>query len=217
MNKELTMNKLSFGEIETTAKHLLVAFTVLFLTACADTSVITLEESVQQHNLTDYDSDGVINAREKCPETRIGASIDNYGCGSKIAQIKPLKIAINFANNSYELPLHAYDEISKLAEFLTLYPEVNIIIEGHSSKVGTAKLNQALSSERAKAVALMLVNEFKISENRVSSIGYGFDRLKEKGDTEQAHAINRRIMAEVSHTEHIDELKWTIYTVDQAN
>tara|TARA_R110000737_G_scaffold22022_2_gene40626 strand:+ start:3761 stop:4399 length:639 start_codon:yes stop_codon:yes gene_type:complete len=212
------MNKLSFVKINTRSKYLLVACTVLFFTACAETRVITLEESVQQqYNLTDYDSDGVISAREKCPETRIGASIDNYGCGSKIAQIKPFKIAINFANNSYELPMHAHDEVSKLAEFLKNYPEVNIIIEGHSSNVGTAKLNQALSNERAKAIALMLVNDFKISENRVSSIGYGFERLKDKGDSEQAHAVNRRIMAEVSHTEHIDELKWTIYTVDQAN
>ena len=37
------------------------------------------------------------------------------------------------------------------------------------------------------------------------------------GDTEQDHAVNRRIMAEISHTESIDELKWTIYTVDQTN
>lgn len=212
------MSNLPFKQVAFISKYSLIAFTLLIFSGCADTGIVTLEESVvQKHNLIDYDSDGVVKAREKCPETRIGALIDNVGCGSKKAIIKPFKLAINFAHNSYELPVHAHDEISKLAEFLKSYPEVDIIIEGHSSKVGTTALNQVLSSNRANAVALTLVNVFKIDANRVSSVGYGFERLEDLGDTEQAHAVNRRIMAEVSHTEHIDELKWTIYTVDKVN
>lgn len=218
MSKGRTMNKLSFSQIASAVKYLGVVFAVSFLSACADTRIVTLEGPVQQrHNLTDYDSDGVIKAREKCDETTIGAAIDNYGCGTKIPQIKPFKIDIKFANDSYQLPEQAHGEISKLAKFLEMYPEIKVVIEGHSSKVGSAKLNQKLSNNRAKAVAMMLANVFEINENRIASIGYGYERLEDFGDSEQAHAVNRRIMAEVSHTEHIDVLKWTIYTVDQAN
>lgn len=218
MSKGLTMNKLSFSQIAPAKKYLGFVFAVLFLSACADTRIVTLEESVQQlHNLTDYDSDGVIKAREKCDDTTIGAAIDNYGCGTKTAQKKPFKIDIKFANDSYQLPEQAHGEISKLATFLEMYPEINIVIEGHTSKVGSAKLNKKLSNKRAKAVAIMLANVFEINENRITSIGYGYERLEDLGDSEQAHAVNRRIMAEVSHIEHIDDLKWTIYTVDQVN
>jgi outer membrane protein OmpA-like peptidoglycan-associated protein len=195
-----------------------VAFAVLFISACADTPVVILEDSVQQlHDLTDYDSDGVVKAREQCDGTSIGAAIDNYGCGTQTSKIMPFKIDVKFVNNSYQLSDQANEDISKLAELLKMNPQINVVIEGHSSKIGVAKLNQVLSNNRAKAVALVLIHDFKINEERISSIGYGFERLENLADTEQAHAENRRIMAEISHVEKVDDLKWTIYTVNQAN
>lgn len=191
--------------------------TALVISACADTRVVAIDEPVTQLNdLADYDSDGVIKAREKCDGTTLGALIDNYGCGTKISHIEPFKIDIKFEHNSYEIPASAYVEIRKLANFLEKYPEVNILIEGHTSKVGTRALNQTLSNNRAQAVALVLATDFSIDQHRISSVGYGYEQLEVEGNTEHAHAANRRIMAEISHTESIDELKWTIYTVDQA-
>lgn len=218
MRKELTMSKLFFNSIKSILICLVGAFTAIFLSACADTRVVKLEDSVEQiHNLADYDSDGVIKAREKCDGTTIGASVDNYGCGIKTSKIEPFKIDIKFEHNSYNIPATTYPEIRKLADFLKKYPELDILIEGHTSKVGTVQFNQILSKNRAIAVAQILANDFKINKDCISSIGYGFERLEEISDTEQAHTVNRRIMVEISHTEHIDELKWTIYTVDQAN
>lgn len=218
MSKELTMSKLLFNLIKPILICLVTTFTAVFLSGCADTSIVKLDDSVEQiHNLVDYDGDGVIKAREKCDGTTIGASIDNYGCGIKTSKIEPFKIDIKFEHNSYNIPVVAYSEIRKLAGFLEKYPELDILIEGHTSKVGTVLFNQILSKNRAKSVAQVLENDFKINKSRISSIGYGFERLEEIGDTEQAHAANRRIMAEVSHTENFDELKWTIYTVDQVN
>lgn len=212
------MNNFLGTPIKTTLNYVTISFMALLLSACADTRIVILEDSVkQQHNLTDYDSDGVIKARDKCAETTIGALIDNNGCGTSIANIKPFKIDIKFANNSYEIPNAAYSEIEKLAEVLEKYPSVNVIVEGHTSKVGSTVLNQILSDKRAQSVALVLENNFNIDKNRISSFGYGFERRAVIDDTEQAHIANRRIMAEISYTESIDELKWTIYTVDEAN
>lgn len=190
----------------------------LFISACADTRIITLDEPVEQlNNLADYDGDGVIKAREKCDGTIDNALIDNYGCGTQFSRIKPLKIDIKFEHNSYDIPTNAYSEIRKLATFLEKYPEIDVLIEGHTSRVGTVEFNQILSNNRAKAVAQVLANDFYINENRISSIGYGFEQLEVVSDTEQAHATNRRIMAEISHTDNIDELEWNIYTVDKVN
>jgi len=212
------MNNLLLSKKILTSKCLAIAFSTLFITACADTKVVTLEDSVEQtNNLIDYDSDGVVKAREQCDFTVTGASIDNYGCGTQTPQIEPFKIDIKFEHNSYVIPSFAYAEIKNLAEFLEKYQELNILIEGHTSKVGTAELNQVLSDNRAQAVAFVLVNDFNISKERVSSIGYGFDRVEEEGDTEEAHSTNRRIMAELSHVDKIDDLEWTIYTVDETN
>lgn len=212
------MNKSPLEKKFSLTKCVLAVFSVILVTACAEPKIVELEESVQQtNNLKDYDSDGVVKARDKCDFSTENALVNNDGCGSQTAKIDPFKININFDNNSAEIPSKDYAEIKKLADFLETHPELKVMIEGHTSNVGGEELNQALSANRAEAVVFVLVNDFNIDEKRVSSIGYGFSRLKEEGDTEKAHAANRRIMGQLSHIEHIDELKWTIYSVDKAN
>lgn len=213
--KEQTMNNNKNSQLSTfkTAGFLMTA---LLLGACAETTTVPMEASVYQlQNLEDYDSDGVIEAREKCAGTVLGATIDNYGCGRQTPSIEPLKVDIKFANNSYEIPSEAYGKIKELAEFLEKHQELQVVIEGHTSKVGDEELNQVLSENRASAVAFVLTNDFNLPLQRVSSVGYGFNRLEEEGNTPEAHAINRRIMAELTHIKHIDDMKWTIYTVDE--
>ncbi|WDE02648.1 OmpA family protein [Thalassomonas actiniarum] len=194
-----------------------LALLALLISACARPPIIVMETSVVQvNNLHDFDSDGVIKARDKCKDTVLGANIDNDGCGTQTANIQPLNINIKFANNSYEIPDTGYAEIEKLADFLNKHQTLDVVIEGHTSKTGSTGLNQTLSDNRAKAVARVLVNSFNIPKYRVSSIGFGFKRPEQTGDSEQVHAVNRRIMAELAYTDHQDEMMWTIYTVDQT-
>ena len=203
--------------LATASKLIFSLVTVIFISSCAQTDIVVQESSVEQlQNLADYDGDGVIEAREKCYGTVLGAAIDNYGCGTQTPNIEPLKIDIKFANNSSLLPSSAYEKVKELAEFLDKHQELQIHIEGHTSKVGDAALNQALSEERAKTIAFILVNDFNISTGRISSVGYGFEKLEEDGDSPEAHAINRRIMAELTHIKYVDDMKWTIYSVVES-
>ncbi|AGH47434.1 OmpA family protein [Paraglaciecola psychrophila] len=217
MIKEQIINKLPLIKALPVIKLYLLLCGPILLNACADTFIVNLEPSVEQLNdLNDYDRDGVIEAREKCADTVLGATIDNYGCGTQSTYIEPHKIDIKFANNSYSIPPSALPKIQVLAKFLEQEPELRLLIEGHTSIIGSAELNQTLSNKRAKALVSVLVNDFSIATERVSSIGYGFDRLANSADTAVAHAINRRIMAELSETVSVDDMMWTIYTVDQA-
>jgi outer membrane protein OmpA-like peptidoglycan-associated protein len=125
-------------------------------------------------------------------------------------------VDIKFANNSFVIPSSAYGEISELAAFLRRAPELQVIIEGHTSQVGSAELNQTLSENRAEAVVSMLINDFNIAEQRLTAVGFGFQQLVQSGDSEYAHSANRRIAAELSQTYQSDDMKWTIYTVDQV-
>ena len=199
------------------SKLMLITLITIWISACADTTLVTMGSSIKQvNNLDDYDRDGVIKARDKCAETVIGANIDNYGCGKQFTHIKPFNIEIKFANNSHKIPSAAYATIKKLADFLEKHPKLNVLVEGHTSKVGGLALNQKLSKDRAKAVAFVLVNDFNIPKKRVSSIGYGFSRLEEEGDTPEANAANRRIVVNLSYTQYVNDISWTIYTVDQV-
>jgi len=190
--------------------------TLVFVTSCAAPLVVIEAPIEQSKNLNDYDSDGVIEAREQCANTMLGASIDNYGCGTQIPLEEPFNIDVKFANNSYEIPRSAYGKIEALANFLKRYNDLNVVIEGHTSNGGDKTLNQILSENRAKAVSQLLINNFNIDQQRVSSVGYGFDQLMNTDNTASAHATNRRIMAEVNKVKQIDNMKWTIYSVNQS-
>ena len=215
MFKGLTMNKLPLTKSLPVIKLSLLLCGTILLSACAGNNIVSLESSVVQlEDLNDFDGDGVIEAREKCADTVPGATIDNVGCGTQTSYVEPLKVDIKFANNSYSIPPSAISEIQALARFLEQRPELRVIIKGHTSKVGAAELNQTLSIERAESVVSVLVNDFNIATERVSSIGYGFDRLANSADTAAAHANNRRVTAKLSATVSVDNMKWTIYTLD---
>jgi OOP family OmpA-OmpF porin len=215
MAEELIMTNSLINKTITVKRAFGIGLTMLLITACAGKPLQVMEAQVEQlKNLQDYDSDGVIEAREKCADTVLGATINNVGCGTQTTYVEPLNVDIKFANNSYSIPPSAISEIQALAKFLEQRPELRVIIEGHTSKVGAAELNKILSAERAKSVASLLVNDFNITPERVSSIGYGFEKLADFADNEEAHATNRRILAEFNETVIVDEMKWTIYTVD---
>jgi OOP family OmpA-OmpF porin len=215
MAEELIMTNSLINKTITVKRAFGIGLTMLLITACAGKPLQVMEAQVEQlKNLQDYDSDGVIEAREKCADTVLGATINNVGCGTQTTYVEPLNVDIKFANNSYSIPPSAISEIQALAKFLEQRPELRVIIEGHTSKVGAAELNKILSAERAKSVASLLVNDFNIPPERVSSIGYGFEKLADFADNEEAHATNRRILAEFNETVIVDDMKWTIYTVD---
>jgi outer membrane protein OmpA-like peptidoglycan-associated protein len=217
MKTKLNINKLVLLKAFPTKKSAMLMCAAMVLSACAGNGIVKLEPSVEQlQDLNDHDRDGVIEARDKCADTVLGATIDNYGCGAHTTIVEPFKVDIKFTNNSYDIPTSALPKIQQLASFLKKNTTLQVLIEGHTSKVGSAELNQILSINRAKAVESILVNDFKIANERVSSQGFGFERLADLGDTETAHANNRRIMAELSKTVHVDDMIWTIYTVDQA-
>ncbi|MGC3836416.1 OmpA family protein [Moritella viscosa] len=93
--------------------------------------------------------------------------------------------------------------------------DTEVVIEGHTSKLGSKSLNMRLSQERAQAVMNILVNNFGIATSRVSAVGYGFERILDDGNTKSAHAKNRRIVAELTSESTTKDMKWNIYSVDK--
>lgn len=195
----------------------IACFSMLLMTGCAVQTIDMADHpSIQKNDLSDSDGDGVIDAREKCETTVVGAQVDNYGCGGETLNKVRQELRVNFPNNSYVVAQEYFRDINQLAEFMNQYPDTAVVIEGHTSKQGSKKLNMALSQKRAQAVADILKNKFGIAASRISAMGYGFERLLDEGNNERAHARNRRIVAELSSEEQIPDMKWTIYSVDKS-
>jgi len=91
----------------------------------------------------------------------------------------------------------ASEELDKLVEVMTEYPNMKIKIESHTDSRGKKAYNKYLSDRRAKSTREYIVSKGIAPERIESAIGYGEERLLNECDgsvacTEKQHFLNRR-------------------------
>ena len=102
----------------------------------------------------------------------------------------------------FEFDSYALDEASRQtagaqAEWLSRYPRVTALVEGHADERGTREYNLALGERRANAVRSFLAAQ-GVDSSRLSIISYGKERPAVDGHDEEAWAKNRRAKTVVS-------------------
>jgi OOP family OmpA-OmpF porin len=91
-----------------------------------------------------------------------------------------------------------YQDIDNLAQVMKDYPDLNIVIEGHTDSVGTAAYNKKLSQQRAEAVKKYMV-ENGIDTNRLKAQGFGKNKPIASNKTKEGRQKNRRVEAAVDY------------------
>jgi outer membrane protein OmpA-like peptidoglycan-associated protein len=97
-----------------------------------------------------------------------------------------------FRQGEYKLLPASYPELDRLAAALQENPSVRIGIHGHTDNVGDARLNLALSENRAMVVANYLMRK-GIAESRIIHRGFGGSQPVEGNATEAEREQNRRV------------------------
>ncbi len=97
-----------------------------------------------------------------------------------------------FDTNKAELKSGGTHSLQKLAGFLKQYPQRNAKIEGYTDSTGNVDYNQGLSDRRANAVRASLV-DMGISNDRITTHGYGQDSPVASNDTASGRQLNRRV------------------------
>lgn len=83
-------------------------------------------------------------------------------------------------------------DLLKLAESLQKYPDTTVDVIGHTDNTGPASYNQRLSTERARAVADILINA-GVDPSRIRAIGRGEYEPIATNLTPEGRARNRRV------------------------
>ncbi len=97
-----------------------------------------------------------------------------------------------FDTNKAQLKSGGTRNLEKLAGFLKQYPQRQAKIEGYTDSVGSADHNQELSDRRANAVRTSLVN-MGVSNDRITTHGYGKESPVASNDTPAGRQMNRRV------------------------
>ena len=100
---------------------------------------------------------------------------------------------IHFGTNSADILPGSETVLGQIAKMLQENSKLELIIEGHTDNVGGTDANLELSRKRAEAVKRWLADKGKISEVRLTTVGYGLSRPMADNNTEEGRSQNRRV------------------------
>ena len=97
-----------------------------------------------------------------------------------------------FITGKSEINKWSYPELQRLADLMKKHIKMEVEISGHSDNIGSDKLNNSLSLERANAVRNYLISN-GIDGKRLVAKGYGKTKPLVSNDTEEGRKKNRRV------------------------
>lgn len=98
-----------------------------------------------------------------------------------------------FDSGSAKLKDNANIPLIKILREMDKYPDMYILVEGHTDNTGSATLNQTLSEQRALAVRNWLMKFYQLPASRFAVKGYGSSKPLASNNTEEGRAKNRRV------------------------
>jgi outer membrane protein OmpA-like peptidoglycan-associated protein len=103
-------------------------------------------------------------------------------------------VGLIFATGSDQIPTRYFDILRKVQDAVRVFPDSNIVVEGHTDSFGSDETNLGLSENRAKAVrAYLLANMRDLTDADVQAVGFGESRPVANNETPEGRAKNRRI------------------------
>jgi K(+)-stimulated pyrophosphate-energized sodium pump len=101
-----------------------------------------------------------------------------------------------FATGSSTLLPAGRGQLDDISRIMTAYPNVRLLIVGHTDNTGGAALNQRLSEARANAVKARLA-ALGVSPDRLETQGSSYNAPTANNGTANGRAMNRRVSVAV--------------------
>jgi OOP family OmpA-OmpF porin len=100
---------------------------------------------------------------------------------------------ILFATGQAEVKPESAPTLKQIAAMLKEHGDLKIEIQGHTDNVGKADANLKLSEARAAAVKAVLVGDYSVDAEQLTTKGYGDTKPVADNKTPEARANNRRV------------------------
>lgn len=129
-----------------------------------------------------------------------GAKVERIGEGIQLT----MESGILFHTNQATLQTMARQNIQKIAEVLTNYPDTDILVVGHTDSDGAEDYNHKLSEQRAQSVVDYL-KSLGVSDSRLKMMGYGETQPVASNDTVEGKQANRRVEVAITANEQMKQ------------
>ena len=102
-------------------------------------------------------------------------------------------VGLSFDSGKADIKPEGVTLLNKVEKAIDVFPQSEIVIEGHTDSFGGDESNQRLSQDRADAVQHYMINAMRIPSYRMIATGYGETNPVANNETEAGRARNRRI------------------------
>ena len=169
--------------------------------------------------IRDRDHDGVLDPDDACPDEPecVNGFDDDDGCPDGLpeelaAALGPIA-GVEFEIDKAILRPSSYPILDELAAFLLRYPDIDWVIEGHTSEMrDEVEKRRRPTQKRAESVRDYLLHK-GVSAEKIASVGFGDSRPLASNKTREGQAQNRRIELHVAD-EHLWLAEVTCATAD---
>jgi OOP family OmpA-OmpF porin len=138
----------------------------------------------------DSDGDGVLDSADRCPGTRAGAKVDQWGC--EIVENMTINVVSDeFDFDSAVLKPQAKDALDELADRVKASKgQESLSIVGHTDSTGPESYNMGLSERRAQSAAAYLEGR---GITGITTKGMGESSPVADNGTKDGRSKNRRV------------------------
>jgi len=184
-------------------------FGQISLTIPADKQIGINAEAPEYHQASDrFDTYNLRNSVQIVRNIRMRpVSTDFLIVDMDNIEEEPVTITLNnilFDYNLYEIKPQSFPELDRLVNFLKQYPDVYIIISGHTDNVGENDYNKKLSENRAISVKQYLLRK-GCNEKHFKTAGFGEERPVDTNETPEGRLKNRRVELLISANGFVEE------------
>jgi peptidoglycan-associated lipoprotein len=132
------------------------------------------------------------------------SALGGYGAGGAMAGSQDdletnVGDRVYFGFDTSSLDSTARQTLDRQGDWMQQFPNVQVMVEGHTDERGTTEYNLALGERRASEVKNYLT-ALGVSPSRILTISYGEERPADPGHDESAYALNRRAVTVVNVT-----------------
>jgi outer membrane protein OmpA-like peptidoglycan-associated protein len=144
----------------------------------------------------DRDHDGIPDNLDLCPD--VPGVPEEHGCPRKYTLVVvkndriEIKQQVHFATNKWKILPDSFALLGQVAQVLKDNPQMRVLVEGHTDKVGSVKKNVTLSQRRAESVVTFVVGQ-GIDPGRMEAKGFGPNRPLASNSSAIGRAQNRRV------------------------
>ncbi len=103
-----------------------------------------------------------------------------------------ITLNVQFDSGKANIKPEYHDDIKRIADAMSKYPSMSLLIVGHTDNVGKELVNVKLSYLRAANIKAYLVQKFSIDGLRIRVIGYDYQKPIASNKTAQGRQANRR-------------------------